>query len=109
MSDGKQIFCQILPQGSIINVLKGVNDMNNDLISIAKLNELFSKKIDEERKTKLLWILAIVGAVTAVVVAAHYIYKFFAPDYMDDFEDEFEDEFEDDFFDDEDDEYEEED
>ncbi len=109
MSDGKQIFCQILPQGSIINVLKGVNDMNNDLISIAKLNELFSKKIDEERKTKLLWILAIVGAVAAVVVAAHYIYKFFAPDYMDDFEDEFEDEFEDDFFDDEDDEYEEED
>ena len=105
MSDGKQIFCQILPQGSIINVLKGVNDMNNDLISIAKLNELFSKKIDEERKTKLLWILAIVGAVAAVVVAAHYIYKFFAPDYMDDFEDEFEDEFEDDFFDDEDDEY----
>ena len=109
MSDGKQIFCQILPQGSIINVLKGVNDMNNDLISIAKLNELFTKKIDEERKTKLLWILAIVGAVAAVVVAAHYIYKFFAPDYMDDFEDEFEDEFEDDFFDDEDDEYEEED
>ena len=109
MSDGKQIFCQILPQGSIINVLKGVNDMNNDLISIAKLNELFSKKIDDERKTKLLWILAIVGAVAAVVVAAHYIYKFFAPDYMDDFEDEFEDEFEDDFFDDEDDEYEEED
>ena len=100
MSDGKQIFCQILPQGSIINVLKGVNDMKN---------ELFSKKIDEERKTKLLWILAIVGAVAAVVVAAHYIYKFFAPDYMDDFEDEFEDEFEDDFFDDEDDEYEEED
>ena len=51
--------------------------MNNDLISITKLNELFSKKIDEERKTKLLWILAIVGAVAAVVVAAHYIYKFF--------------------------------
>ena len=25
--------------------------MNNDLISITKLNELFSKKIDEERKT----------------------------------------------------------
>ena len=54
--------------------------MNNDLISVAKLTELFSKKIDEERKTKLLWILAIVGAVAAVVVAAHYIYKFFAPD-----------------------------
>ena len=83
--------------------------MNNDLISVAKLTELFSKKIDEERKTKLLWILAIVGAVAAVVVAAHYIYKFFAPDYMDDFEDEFEDEFDDDFFDDDeyDDEYEE--
>ena len=83
--------------------------MNNDLISVAKLTELFSKKIDEERKTKLLWILAIVGAVAAVVVVAHYIYKFFAPDYMDDFEDEFEDEFDDDFFDDEDDVYVEED
>ena len=69
----------------------------------------FSFFIDDKRKTKLLWILAIVGAVAAVVVAAHYIFKFFAPDYMDDFEDEFEDEFDDDFFDDEDDEYEEED
>ena len=106
---GETVDNYILREGSIIYVLEGVNDMNNDLISIAELNELFSKKIDEERKTKLLWILAIVGAVAAVVVAAHYIYKFFAPDYMDDFEDEFEDEFEDDFFDDEDDEYEEED
>lgn len=85
--------------------------MNNDLISVAKLSEFFSKKADQDKKTKLLWVLAIVGAVAAVVVAAHYIYKFFAPDYMDDFEDEFEDEFEDDgfFFDDADDEeYEEE-
>ena len=37
--------------------------MNNDLISVAKLTELFSKKIDEERKTKLLWILALLEQV----------------------------------------------
>ena len=72
---GETVDNYILREGSIIYVLEGVNDMNNDLISIAKLNELFSKKIDEERKTKLLWILAIVGAVAAVVVAAHYILK----------------------------------
>ena len=36
------------------------------------------------------------------IVDAYFIYKFFAPDYMDDFEDDFEDEFEEDFFDDDD-------
>ena len=47
---GETVDNYILREGSIIYVLEGVNDMNNDLISIAKLNELFSKKIDEERR-----------------------------------------------------------
>lgn len=82
--------------------------MNKDeLLGVAKLSELLAKKNKEDMKSKVLWLLAIVGAVAAVVIAAYYIYKFFAPDYMDDFEDEFEDDFEDDFFDDDEDEYDE--
>lgn len=79
----------------------------DELIGAAKLSELIAQRKDDNRKSKILWILAIIGAVAAVILIANYIYKFFAPDYMDDFEDEFEDEFEDDFFDDEEDEYDE--
>lgn len=73
-----------------------------ELIGAAKFSELLSRKEEGDRRSKLLWIIAIVGAIAAIVVVANLVYKFFAPDYMDDFEDEFEDEFEDDFFDDED-------
>ena len=79
----------------------------DELIGAAKLTELLAKKEESDRRSRLLWILALVGAIAAIVVAANLIYKFFAPDYMDDFEDEFEDEFEDDFFDDDEDEYDE--
>ena len=80
----------------------------DELIGVAKLSELLAKKENDNKKSKILWVLAIIGAVAAVILAANYIYKFFAPDYMDDFEDEFEeDEFEDDFFDDDEEEYDE--
>lgn len=79
-----------------------------ELVSVAKLTDFLKRREGEEKKSKILWIVAIIGAVVAIAVVALCIYKFFAPDYMDDFEDEFEDEFEDDFFDDEDEEYEEE-
>lgn len=77
-----------------------------ELISAAKLSKLLAKD-EEGKRSKLLWIIAIIGAAAAVALLAVCIYKFFAPDYMDDFEDEFEDDFEDDFFDDDDEEYEE--
>lgn len=66
----------------------------DELIGAAKFSNLLSKKEESDRRSKLLWIIAIVGAIVAIVVIANLIYKFFAPDYMDDFEDEFEDEFE---------------
>lgn len=74
----------------------------DELLNAAKLTELLAKKREEEKISKILWVIAIVSAIAAIVLIAHHVYKFFAPDYMDDFEDEFEDEFEDDFFDDED-------
>ena len=74
--------------------------MDNFLSSV-KLNELLRKEEEcEKKKSKLLWICAIAGAVVAVAAIAYGVYRFFKPDYLDDFEDDFEDEFEDDFFDD---------
>ena len=69
-----------------------------EFIAATKLNELINKKEDERECKKVLWGLAIVGAIAAI---AYAVYCYFAPDYLDDFEEEFEDEFDDDFFNDE--------
>lgn len=75
-----------------------------DLLNAAKLNELLHKKqLEEEKKSWIIWILAIIGAATAVAVIAYAVYKYFIPDYLEDFEDDFDDDFDDDFFEDEDD------
>ena len=56
--------------------------MNKDeLLGVAKLTELLARKEKEDAKSKVLWLLAIIGAVAAVVVAAYYIYKFFGWDF----------------------------
>lgn len=64
--------------------------------------ELLKRRESEDDKTKniLLWVLAIVGAVTAVAGIAYAVYRFFTPDYLEDFEDDFDDDF-DDYFEDE--------
>lgn len=66
-----------------------------ELLAMAKLSSLFEKKEDEQCK-KLLWGLAIVGAIAVIAGIAAAVYHYLAPDYLDDIEDEFED----DFFDD---------
>ncbi len=72
-----------------------------DFVSFAKLQDIVTKK-DEEGK-KLLWILAIIGAIATVVIIAVAVYKYLTPDAIEDYEDDFDDDFDDDFFDDEDD------
>lgn len=72
-----------------------------EFIAATKLNELINKKEDERECKKVLWGLAIVGAIAAIAAIAYAVYCYFAPDYLDDFEEEFEDEFDDDFFNDE--------
>lgn len=69
-----------------------------ELIAATKLGELMNKKEDEAQWKKVLWVLAIIGAVAAVAGIAYAVYRFFAPDYLEDFDDDFEDEFDDDFF-----------
>ena len=69
-----------------------------ELIAATKLGELMNKKEDEVQWKKVLWVLAIIGAIAAVAGIAYAVYRFFAPDYLEDFDEEFEDEFDDDFF-----------
>ncbi len=69
-----------------------------ELLSFAKVQDMVSKKDDEGKK--LLWILAIIGAIATVVIIAVAVYKYLTPDTLDDFEDDFDDDFDDDFFDD---------
>ena len=77
----------------------------DELLSSVKLNELLHKQdCCEKKKTKVLWICAIAGAVVAVAAIAYGVYRFFTPDYLEDFEDDFDDDFDDDFFEDEEDE-----
>ena len=73
-----------------------------DIINASKINEFIHKKeIEEQRKGKVCFILAIIGAVAAIAAIAYGVYSFMSPDYVEDFEDDFDDDFEDDFLDDE--------
>ena len=72
-----------------------------DLMNAAQLNELLHKKqVEEEKKSCILWVLALIGAVAAVATIAYAVYKYFTPDYFEDFDEDFDDDFDDDFFDD---------
>lgn len=74
----------------------------DEMMNRAKLAELLNKKkAEDESKTCILWILAIIGAVAAVAGIAFAVYRYMNPKYND-FDGEFDyDEFEDDFEDDE--------
>lgn len=71
-----------------------------------KIDEILAhmkKQEAEAQKPKhmILWILAVIGCITAVAGIAYAVYRFFTPDYLEDFEDDFDDDF-DDYFEDED-------
>ena len=68
-----------------------------EFIAETKLNDLLHKKEAESQKNKVIWALAIIGAVAEVAGIAYAVYRFFTPDYLE----EFEDDFDDDFFEDE--------
>lgn len=63
---------------------------------IEDLVAALQKREEEKNKNTVLWILAIVGAVSVVAGIAYAVYRFFTPDYLEDFEDDFDDYFEDD-------------
>ena len=76
-----------------------MQDKIQELIDVLKEQ----KETMEKNKTgnKLLWILAIIGAVCAIAGIAYAVYRYMTPDYLEDFDDDdFEDDF-DDYFEDE--------
>lgn len=112
--------CAVMPQGLLsvgIKMQKGSVVMNlnrfdvvgkeardrvEEIMNSTRLNDFLHRKEEEDRqKNCILWILAIIGVVTAVALIAYGVYRFFTPDYLEDFEDDFEDDFDDDFFEDE--------
>lgn len=84
-----------------------VDDMSKleELVNMAKINELLGKKEEEKKKDNtVLWVFAVIGAIAAIAGIAYAVYRYLTPDYLEDFEDDFEDEFdedEDEFFEDE--------
>lgn len=68
---------------------------------IEDLVAALQKREEEKNKNTVLWILAIVGAVSVVAGIAYAVYRFFTPDYLEDFEEDFDDDFDDYFEDDE--------
>lgn len=77
-----------------------VNNKIEELLNAAKLGEFVHKKqIEDEKKNTIFWILAIIGAITAVAGIAYAVYKYVTPDYLEDFEDDFDDDFDDDYCD----------
>ena len=76
----------------------------DDILENAGVNEILGRKKEEEKCcNKLVWGLAILGAVAAVAAIAYAVYRYLTPDYLEDFEDDFDDDFDDDFFEDEED------
>ena len=69
-------------------------------VKIDELIAALTKKEEEKQKNTVLWVLAIIGAVSAVAGIAFAVYRFFATDYLEDFEEDFDDDF-DDYFEDE--------
>ena len=66
-----------------------------NLIDMGRLNELLGRMAEEKECRKVLWGLAIIGAIAAVAAIAYAVYRYLNPRYLDDFDEEFEDDFED--------------
>ena len=58
-----------------------------ELLSVAKVSDMIGKK--EKEENKIVWALAIIGAIAAVAGIAYAVYKYLTPDYMDDFDEDF--------------------
>ena len=50
-----------------------MNNKMEELLGMTKLADFLSKRADEEKKSRFLWIMAIIGAVAAIAVAAYFM------------------------------------
>ena len=78
----------------------------DDIIEMTRINDILDKREAANAKkpsTVILWVLAVLGAISAVAIISFLVYRYMTPafedDYYDDDFDDFED-FEDDYEDD---------
>ena len=71
----------------------------SDLLEMAKVSDIIATKKEKE-DNKIVWALAIIGAIAAVAGIAFAVYKYLTPDYMDDFDEDDDDSDDDDSDDD---------
>lgn len=77
-----------------------MKDNFENLLSTIKIAEILEDKKKDDTEKKVLWALAIIGAVAAIAGIAYAVYRFLTPDYLEDFDEDFEDDFDEDFYDD---------
>lgn len=75
----------------------------DELVGLARFDEVMKKRDDAKFKKTVCTVLIVVAAVLAVAGIAFALYKFFTPEYLEDFEEDFEDDFDDEYFEEEDD------
>ena len=52
------------------------------MVKVEELLEALKKRDEDKNKNTVLWVLAIIVAVTAVAGIAYAVYRYFAPDYL---------------------------
>ena len=73
-------------KGVLASQIKSYRENNDlkDILAAAKLNEILRKDEEEaemSKKSPIVTILAVVGAIVAVACIAFAVYKYFTPDY----------------------------
>ena len=72
----------------------------DDIIEMTRINELLDRRdaaSNKKASTVILWVLAVLGAISAVAIIAFLVYQYMTPAFEDDFYDDDFDDFEDDF------------
>lgn len=64
-------------------------------VKIEELMAALKKREDDQQKNTVLWVLAIIGAVAAVVAIAFAVYRYLTPDSLEDFDSDLDNDFED--------------
>lgn len=85
-------YLENLNLGELEALEKLSNLIKSGKIKIVAAKEESEKQVDENGR-KVLWGLAIIGAIAAVVAIAVAVYKILTPEQLDDFDDDFDDDF----------------
>ncbi len=75
----------------------------DDIIEMTRINDILDKREAANAKkpsTVILWVLAVLGSISAVAIIAYLVYRYMTPAFEDDYYDDDFDDFEDDFDDD---------